>query len=63
MERPYRDDEEKQRDRVVKLLEDAGWQVHCGDLDKASCTFTEADQALDKLVNMVDTFDKGEKDG
>ena len=63
MDRPYRDDEEKQRDKVEKLLEDAGWWVHEGELGKAGLTFMEADQALDKLVQMVDTFDKGEKDG
>ena len=60
MNRPYRDDEEKARDKVVKLLEDAGWAVHCGDLDKATCVFADADMALDKLVQMVDTFDKGD---
>jgi hypothetical protein len=60
MYRPYRDDEEKQRDLVEKLLEDAGWAVHCGDLDQAGCTLCDADQALDKLVEMVQDFDKGE---
>ena len=57
MNRPYRDDEEKQRDRVVKLLEDAGWAVHSGNLDQASALFCEADQALDHLCEMVRQFD------
>jgi len=60
MNRPYRDNEEKQRDKVVKLLEDAGWAVHCGDLEHAVLLFGCADQALDKLVEMVQDFDKGE---
>lgn len=60
MNRPYRDDEERQRDRVEKLLADAGWAVHCGDLDNATALFCEADQALDKLCEMVQDFDKGD---
>jgi hypothetical protein len=60
MNRPYRDDEERQLYRVEMLLEDASWQVHCGDLDKAVATFCEADEALDKLITMVQDFDKGE---
>ena len=60
MNRPYRDNEEKQRDKVVKHLEDARCRVHCGELDLAGCTLCDADQALDKLIEMVQDFDKGE---
>ena len=63
MNRPYRDDEEKQRDRVERLLEDVGYYVHLGELDMASGKFCEADQALDHLCEMVKTFDEDEARG
>ena len=58
MNRPYRDDEERQRDKVLVAMEDAEWAVQWGNLDKATVAFCEADMELDKLIKMVETFDK-----
>jgi len=58
--RPYRDDEEKQRDKYLTLLEDISYAVQNGDLEQASELFVEADQLLDHLCEMVKQFDLDE---
>lgn len=60
MNRPYRDDEEKQRNKYLKLLEDISYAVQNGDLEQASELFVEADQLLYHLCEMVKQFDLDE---
>lgn len=60
MNRPYRDDEEKVLNRLQKLLTNINYDVAIGRLEAASVLFCEADQALDKLCEMVRQFDEDE---
>ena len=55
--RPYRDDEEKQRNVLLKLLEDAQVQIQAGDLDAAVQTIVDIEIEFNELDTMVNEFD------
>ena len=57
MNRPYRDDEEKQRNVLLRLLEDAQSQIAAGDLDAAVQTIVDIEVEFNELDTMVNEFD------
>ena len=60
MDRPYRDDEEKQRNVLLKLLDDARVQIGTGDLEAAVQTIVDIEIEFNELDRMVSEFDDDE---
>ena len=57
MERPYRDDEERQRNRVIKALREAEKAVWDGDLEAAVQFVLDIETEYNELYRMVTEFD------
>ena len=57
MERPYRDDEERQRNRVIKALREAEKAVWDGDLEEAIQFMLDIETEYNELYQMVTDFD------
>ena len=57
MERPYRDDEEHQRNRVIKALREAEKAVWDGDLEAAIQFMLDIEVEYNELYQMVTDFD------
>lgn len=60
MNRPYRDNEERQARQAMVKLEDAQWAIQHGNLDEACDRILEAEAEFAMLDDMVSIFDKEE---
>lgn len=62
MTRPYRDNEEKQVRVVIERLSAAASELIAGYPEEAVGIIPQAQQACEVLMDMIDSFDKGEDD-
>lgn len=62
MNRPYRDNEERQAQTAMKSLDHAMIEIAAGYPDEALALAKRAVQEILVLLDKIDTFDRGESD-